>query len=78
MAVIISQWRSSADKAPVMEVVMKTVSKHVPDMKLPTPGTPGRPFSIPNVDILVQSKSQYFLIERAAVRFFILFVQLLL
>ncbi len=47
----------SPDKAPVMEVVMKTVSKHVPDMKLPTPGTPGGPFSIPNVDIL----SDYFL-----------------
>ena len=42
----------SPDKAPVMEVVMKTVSKHVPDMKLPTPGTPGGPFSIPNVDVL--------------------------
>ena len=47
----------SPDKAPVMEVVMKTVSKHVPDMKLPTPGTPGGPFSIPSVDIL----SDYFL-----------------
>ena len=47
----------SPDKAPVMEVVMKTVSKHVPDMKLPTPGTPVGPFSIPSVDIL----SDYFL-----------------
>jgi SAM-dependent methyltransferase len=42
----------SPDKAPVMEVVMKTISKHVPDMKLPAPGTPGGPFSIPSVDIL--------------------------
>jgi ubiquinone/menaquinone biosynthesis C-methylase UbiE len=43
----------SPDKAPVMEVVMKTISKHVPDMKQPpAPGTPGGPFSIPTVDIL--------------------------
>jgi enediyne biosynthesis protein CalE5 len=42
----------SPEKAPVMEVVMKTISKHVPDMKLPAPGTPGGPFSIPTVDML--------------------------
>lgn len=45
----------SPDKSPVMGVVMKTISKHVPDMKkLPTaaPGTPGGPFSIPSVDML--------------------------
>jgi SAM-dependent methyltransferase len=42
----------SPDKAPVMGVVMKTISKHVPDMKQPAPDTPGGPFSIPSVDIL--------------------------
>jgi ubiquinone/menaquinone biosynthesis C-methylase UbiE len=45
----------SPDKSPVMEVVMKTISRHVPDLnKLPSaaPGTPGGPFSIPSVDML--------------------------
>jgi ubiquinone/menaquinone biosynthesis C-methylase UbiE len=42
----------SPDKAPVMEVVMKTISKHVPDMKQPAPSAPGGPFSIPSVDML--------------------------
>jgi ubiquinone/menaquinone biosynthesis C-methylase UbiE len=42
----------SPDKSPVMGVVMKTISKHVPDMKQPAPGTPGGPFSIPSVDML--------------------------
>lgn len=42
----------SPDKAPVMSIVMKTVSKHVPDMKPPAPGTPGGPFSIPSIDML--------------------------
>jgi ubiquinone/menaquinone biosynthesis C-methylase UbiE len=45
----------SQDKSPVMEVVMKTISRHVPDLnKLPSaaPGTPGGPFSIPSVDML--------------------------
>jgi ubiquinone/menaquinone biosynthesis C-methylase UbiE len=43
----------SPEKAPLMEVVMKAISKHVPDMKLPSaPGTPGGPFSIPTVDML--------------------------
>jgi SAM-dependent methyltransferase len=35
----------SPDKAPVM-------SKHVPDMQRPSPGTPGGPFSIPSIDML--------------------------
>ncbi len=49
----------SPDKSPVMGVVMKTISKHVPpDLeKLPSTaaaptGTSGGPFSIPSVDIL--------------------------
>lgn len=45
----------SPDKSPVMGVVMKTISKHVPDLKkLPpaAPGTPGGPFSIASVDML--------------------------
>jgi ubiquinone/menaquinone biosynthesis C-methylase UbiE len=44
----------SPDKSPVMGVVMKTISKYVPDLKLPpaAPGTPGGPFSIPSVDML--------------------------
>jgi ubiquinone/menaquinone biosynthesis C-methylase UbiE len=42
----------SPDKSPVMEVVMNTISRHVPDMKPPAPGTPGGPFSIPSVDML--------------------------
>lgn len=43
----------SPDKSPVMQVVMKTVSKHVPDFTgPPAPGTPGGAFSIPNVDML--------------------------
>ncbi len=43
---------SSPDKSPVMGVVMDTVSRHVPDMKQPAPGTPGGAFSIPSVDML--------------------------
>jgi ubiquinone/menaquinone biosynthesis C-methylase UbiE len=46
---------ASPDKSPVMGVVMKTISTHIPDMKLPSaaaPGTPGGPFSIPRVDML--------------------------
>ncbi|HEX2014232.1 MAG TPA: methyltransferase domain-containing protein [Nitrososphaera sp.] len=42
----------SPDKAPVMSAVMKAVSKHVPDMQPPAPGTPGTPFSIPSIDML--------------------------
>jgi len=44
----------SPDKSPVMAVVMKTISKHVPDLKKlsAAPGTPGGPFSIPYVDML--------------------------
>jgi ubiquinone/menaquinone biosynthesis C-methylase UbiE len=46
----------SPDKSPLMAVVMKTISKHVPDMKQPSAaaasGTPGGPFSIPSVDML--------------------------
>jgi ubiquinone/menaquinone biosynthesis C-methylase UbiE len=42
----------SPDKSPVMGVVMNTISRHVPNMKQPTPGTPGGPFSIPSVDML--------------------------
>src|SRR5215207_6996621 len=44
----------SPDKSPVMGVVMKTISRHVPDFKQPSaaPGTPGGPFSIPYVDML--------------------------
>jgi ubiquinone/menaquinone biosynthesis C-methylase UbiE len=46
----------SPDKSPVMGVVMKTISKHVPsDMSPPlaaAPDKPGGPFSIPSVDML--------------------------
>jgi ubiquinone/menaquinone biosynthesis C-methylase UbiE len=42
----------SPEKAPVMGVVMKAISKHVSDIKLPAPGTSGGPFSIPSVDML--------------------------
>ncbi len=46
----------SPDKSPVMSIVMKTISKHVPDMSqrlaAPSPGTPGGAFSIANVDML--------------------------
>jgi ubiquinone/menaquinone biosynthesis C-methylase UbiE len=48
----------SPDKSPVMGVVMKTISRHVPDFKQPSasaaapPGTPGGAFSIPTVDML--------------------------
>src|SRR5919108_1545031 len=45
----------SPDKSPVMRVVMNTISRHVPDLKLPStaaPGTPGGAFSIPTVDML--------------------------
>jgi ubiquinone/menaquinone biosynthesis C-methylase UbiE len=42
----------SPEKSPVMGVVMKAISKHVSDMKPPSPGTPGGPFSIPSVDML--------------------------
>jgi SAM-dependent methyltransferase len=49
--VSVAVW-GSPDKAPVMSMVMKTISKHIPDMKPPAPGTPGGPFSIPSVDML--------------------------
>ena len=42
----------SPDKSPIMGVVMKTISQHVPDMKLPPPGTLGGPFSISSVGML--------------------------
>jgi ubiquinone/menaquinone biosynthesis C-methylase UbiE len=42
----------SPDKSPVMGTLMNTLSKHVPDMKQPAPGTPGGPFSIPSIDML--------------------------
>jgi ubiquinone/menaquinone biosynthesis C-methylase UbiE len=48
----------SPDKSPVMGVVMKTISRHVPDFKLPSasaaapPSAPGGAFSIPTVDML--------------------------
>ena len=42
----------SPDKSPVMGALMNTLSKHVPDMKQPPPGTPGGPFSIPSIDML--------------------------
>ena len=43
----------SQDKSPVMGAVMKAISKHVPDLKLPpAPGTPGGAYSIPSEDIL--------------------------
>jgi SAM-dependent methyltransferase len=42
----------SPDKAPIMSAVMKAVSKHVPDMQQPSPGTPGGQFSIPSIDML--------------------------
>jgi ubiquinone/menaquinone biosynthesis C-methylase UbiE len=44
----------SPDKSPVMGVVMKTISRHVPDIKPPpaAPGTPGGSFSISSVDML--------------------------
>jgi ubiquinone/menaquinone biosynthesis C-methylase UbiE len=45
----------SPDKSPIMGVVMKTISRHFPDLKLPptaAPGTPGGAFSIPTVDML--------------------------
>jgi ubiquinone/menaquinone biosynthesis C-methylase UbiE len=53
----------SPDKSPVMGVVMKTISRHVPpdlEKRLSStttaaaapPGTPGGPFSIPSVDML--------------------------
>ncbi len=45
----------SPDKSPVMGVVMKTISKYLPDLKAPSPaapGTPGGPFSISSVDML--------------------------
>jgi ubiquinone/menaquinone biosynthesis C-methylase UbiE len=45
----------SPDKSPVMGVVMKTISKYVPDLKAPSqaaPGTSGGPFSISSVDML--------------------------
>ena len=35
----------SPDKSPIMGALMNTLSKHVPDMKQPAPGTPGGPFS---------------------------------
>jgi SAM-dependent methyltransferase len=43
---------SSPDKAPIMSMVMETISKHVPEMKPPSPDTPGGPFSIPGVNML--------------------------
>jgi ubiquinone/menaquinone biosynthesis C-methylase UbiE len=42
----------SPDKSPIMGALMNTLSKHVPDMKQPAPGTPGGPFSIPSIDML--------------------------
>ena len=42
----------SPDKSPVMAALMNTLSRHVPDMKQPAPGTPGGPFSIPSIDML--------------------------
>jgi hypothetical protein len=48
----------SPDKSPVMRVVLKTISKHVPPdlQRLPSTAapacTPGGPFSIPSVDML--------------------------
>jgi ubiquinone/menaquinone biosynthesis C-methylase UbiE len=42
----------SPNKSPIMGVLMNTLSKHVPDMKQPAPGTPGGPFSIPSIDML--------------------------
>ncbi len=45
----------SPDKSPVIGVVMKTISKYLPDLKAPSPaapGTPGGPFSISSVDML--------------------------
>jgi ubiquinone/menaquinone biosynthesis C-methylase UbiE len=42
----------SPDKSPVMAALINTLSRHVPDMKQPAPGTPGGPFSIPSIDML--------------------------
>ena len=42
----------SPEKSPVMAVVMKTISRHLPDMKPPPPGTPGGMFGIPTADML--------------------------
>ena len=47
----------SPDKSPVMAAVMKTISKHVTDLKLPPSavapsGNPGGAFSISSVDML--------------------------
>jgi ubiquinone/menaquinone biosynthesis C-methylase UbiE len=45
----------SPDKSPVMGVVMKAISKHVPSDMSPrsaAPSAPGGPFSIPSVDML--------------------------
>jgi len=44
------------EKSSIMSIVMKTISRHVPDtsprLAAPSPGTPGGMFGIPTVDML--------------------------
>ncbi len=47
----VSVW-GSPEKTPFIALPMKTIAKHVPDMKPPPPGTPGSPFGIPRADML--------------------------
>jgi SAM-dependent methyltransferase len=42
----------SPEKAPVMITFYRTTSKHLYDIKMPPPGTPGGPFGIPSVNML--------------------------
>ena len=40
------------ERTPFLAVPIKSVFKHIPDIKPPRPGTPGGPFGIPSVDML--------------------------
>lgn len=47
----VSVW-GPPERTPFIALPMKVVAKHVPEVKPPSPGTPGGPFGIPTQDML--------------------------